>query len=80
MLRLVVVHGMNGRRMERFYVIGSLFMSLLLTIPPYATGQYGYAACFAFPNAQRLISLVFVIDGTLYWATVGTPTMIERED
>lgn len=66
--------------MEKFYVIGSLFMSILLTIPPYTTGQYGYADFYALPNIQHLISLVFLIAGTLYWATVGTLTMIERED
>lgn len=39
--RLVVVHRVNGQRMEKFYVLGSFAISLCLTIPAYATGQYG---------------------------------------
>lgn len=40
--RLVVVHRCNGRRMEKFYIIGSTLVSAALTIPPYAADQYGY--------------------------------------
>lgn len=39
--RLVVAHGINGQRMEKFYLIGSAAMSAILTVPPYAAGQYG---------------------------------------
>ncbi|THU90579.1 hypothetical protein K435DRAFT_675819 [Dendrothele bispora CBS 962.96] len=41
-LQLVVVHRVNGQRMEKFYVIGSCLVSLCTTIPPYAAGQYGW--------------------------------------
>ncbi|THU90612.1 hypothetical protein K435DRAFT_728241 [Dendrothele bispora CBS 962.96] len=41
-LQLVVVHRVNGQRMEKFYVIGSCIISLCITIPPYAAGQYGW--------------------------------------
>lgn len=40
--RLVVVHGINGRKMKKYYIIGSTFMSIALTLPAYAAGQYGY--------------------------------------
>jgi hypothetical protein len=40
-IRLVLVHGVNGQKMEKFYLLGSAFMALVLVIPPYAAGQYG---------------------------------------
>lgn len=39
--RLVVVHHINGQKMERYYILISLALSLCLTIPPYAAKQYG---------------------------------------
>lgn len=65
LIRLVVVHGMNGRRMEKFYVSGSLLMSILLTVPPYAAGQYGYATLFTLRNIRYLAILASFTDGTL---------------
>ncbi|KAF5371429.1 hypothetical protein D9757_010015 [Collybiopsis confluens] len=40
-LQFVVVHGFNGRNLEKFYIIFSLGMSAVLAIPPYAANQYG---------------------------------------
>jgi hypothetical protein len=40
-LQLVVVHQVNTLKWERYYVIGSILISLAMTIPAYATGQYG---------------------------------------
>lgn len=41
LLRLVVVHGLNGHKFEKFYIICSALMALILVVPPYALGQYG---------------------------------------
>ncbi|KAJ8089885.1 hypothetical protein PM082_018463 [Marasmius tenuissimus] len=41
-LQLVVVHGMNGRRLEKYYLIGSAVLACALIIPPYAAHQYGW--------------------------------------
>ncbi|KAK1215837.1 hypothetical protein PQX77_021538 [Marasmius sp. AFHP31] len=41
-LQLVVVHGMNGKRLEKFYLIGSALLACALVIPPYAAHQYGW--------------------------------------
>ncbi|KAK1223056.1 hypothetical protein PQX77_014055 [Marasmius sp. AFHP31] len=41
-LQLVVVHGMNGKRLEKFYLIGSAVLACALVIPPYAAHQYGW--------------------------------------
>ncbi|KIK63349.1 hypothetical protein GYMLUDRAFT_41075 [Collybiopsis luxurians FD-317 M1] len=41
-LQLVVLHGFNGRNMEKFYITFSLLLSAILVIPPYAANQYGW--------------------------------------
>ncbi|KAF4593611.1 hypothetical protein EYR40_008399 [Pleurotus pulmonarius] len=41
-LQLVVVHGWNGQQMEKYYLMVSAFISVALTVPPYAAHQYGW--------------------------------------
>ncbi|KAJ3812841.1 hypothetical protein EV368DRAFT_82866 [Lentinula lateritia] len=41
-LQLVVLYGLDGQKLERYYFIGSFLMSIILVIPPYAAGQYGW--------------------------------------
>ncbi|KAJ8515291.1 hypothetical protein ONZ45_g7259 [Pleurotus djamor] len=40
-LQLVIVYRVNGHKLEKYYLIGSLVISLALTIPAYSSGQYG---------------------------------------
>jgi hypothetical protein len=40
--RLVVVHGKNGQRLEKYYLIGATLLSFAVVIPPYAAHQYGW--------------------------------------
>lgn len=40
-IRLVLVHGFNGLKMERYYLIGSFILSVLLTVPAYGLHQFG---------------------------------------
>jgi hypothetical protein len=41
-LQLILVHHMTGPRLEKLYIIASVLLSLIITIPPYANGQYGW--------------------------------------
>ncbi|KAJ7241306.1 hypothetical protein B0H12DRAFT_1024172, partial [Mycena haematopus] len=41
-LQLVIIHGINAPKLEKFYIFGSIIISLCLTIPPYALKQYGW--------------------------------------
>ncbi|KAF7328502.1 hypothetical protein MVEN_02537200 [Mycena venus] len=41
-LQLVVVHQVNGQRLEKFYIYGSILISLCVTVPPFALKQYGW--------------------------------------
>lgn len=39
--RLVLVHNVNGKMMEKYYVIGTTIVSLALTVPALSLGQFG---------------------------------------
>ncbi|KAJ7034836.1 hypothetical protein C8F04DRAFT_1234021 [Mycena alexandri] len=39
-LQLVLVHGVNGQRMEKYYVSAAAIMALACTIPPYAASAF----------------------------------------
>ncbi|KAF9026101.1 hypothetical protein BDZ89DRAFT_1161381 [Hymenopellis radicata] len=41
-LQLVLVHGVNGQAMEKWYYIGSVSAALAVTVPPFAAHQYGW--------------------------------------
>ncbi|EIM79411.1 uncharacterized protein STEHIDRAFT_163769 [Stereum hirsutum FP-91666 SS1] len=72
-LQLVVVHRCNGRRMEKFYIIGSILISGALTIPPYAADQYGWDpledVCW-YGNSERGPRISWEIGTQLTWGTL----------
>lgn len=72
-----MVHGRNGFRLERFYVVGALVTSCLLTIPPYAAGTYGYAFSYRFLLSR---AEPVYIAGILIWVSAGTPIVMHRRD
>ncbi|KAJ7634917.1 hypothetical protein FB45DRAFT_1025823 [Roridomyces roridus] len=41
-LQLVLVHAMNGRKMERYYVLAGFFMAAACNIPAYTAGAFGF--------------------------------------
>ncbi|KAJ7733033.1 hypothetical protein B0H16DRAFT_1769753 [Mycena metata] len=41
-LHLVLVHGVNGQSMEKYYISGAFVITLACSIPPYAVGAFGY--------------------------------------
>ncbi|KAJ7704796.1 hypothetical protein B0H17DRAFT_1326353 [Mycena rosella] len=41
-LQLVLVHGVDGRMMEKYYVLGCAFLSAVCNITPLAAGQFGF--------------------------------------
>jgi hypothetical protein len=69
-LQLVIVHGVNGNAMEKYYLIGSTILSLALNIPPYALGQYGWneenATCW-YNTPSDAIRLRWVIGTLSFW-------------
>ncbi|KAK7452632.1 hypothetical protein VKT23_012031 [Stygiomarasmius scandens] len=52
-LLLVLVYRVNGRTMEKYYVIGTVVLSIVLTVPAYGLHQFGWngGTCW-FKNAD----------------------------
>ncbi|KAK7038594.1 hypothetical protein R3P38DRAFT_2906648 [Favolaschia claudopus] len=69
-LQLVVVHQVNCLKLEKFYIIGSIALSLALTIPPYAAKQYGWDPlvedCW-YANDDPKQRLAWQIGTQLFW-------------
>ncbi|KAK6983947.1 hypothetical protein R3P38DRAFT_3108578 [Favolaschia claudopus] len=69
-LQLVVIHQVNCLKLEKFYVIGSIALSLALTIPPYAANQYGWDPlvedCW-YANDDPKQRLAWQIGTQLFW-------------
>ncbi|KAJ7088737.1 hypothetical protein B0H15DRAFT_981609 [Mycena belliarum] len=69
-LELVLVQGCNGKRLERYYLLGTLAVCAICNIPPYAAGQYGWnelnQACW-FNNADRRALARWVIGTQVFW-------------
>jgi hypothetical protein len=40
--RLVLVHNVNGNRMEKFYLIGVTLLSFALNVPTFGLHHFGY--------------------------------------
>ncbi|KAJ7086823.1 hypothetical protein B0H15DRAFT_781892 [Mycena belliarum] len=67
-LQLVVVHRLNGQKMEKFYIFGSILISLCLTIPPYAAKQWDPLVedCW-YSNDNQKERLAWQIGTQLFW-------------
>jgi len=69
-LQLVIVHGLNGNKMEKWYLLGSAVLALGLNIPPYALGQYGWnvenATCW-YNTPSNSLRLQWVIGTLSFW-------------
>ncbi|KAJ7920285.1 hypothetical protein B0H13DRAFT_2656477 [Mycena leptocephala] len=58
-LQLVLIHGVNGNKMEKYYLLAAAFLSAACNIPPLAAGVFGWyapaAKCWlrVAPVAQR---------------------------
>ncbi|KAJ7659149.1 hypothetical protein DFH06DRAFT_1195151 [Mycena polygramma] len=73
-LQLVIVHQVNGQKMEKYYICGSILIALGLTVPAYASKQYGWDPLvqdcwYANPNpAERL---AWQIGTQLFWSLLA---------
>ncbi|KAF8192369.1 hypothetical protein K438DRAFT_1590312, partial [Mycena galopus ATCC 62051] len=69
-LQLVLIHGINGRMMEKYYLIGSSFLVAVCNITPLAAGQFGYFdvndTCW-FANPDPAVQLRWLISCESFW-------------
>ncbi|KAK7043180.1 hypothetical protein VNI00_008534 [Paramarasmius palmivorus] len=72
-LQLVVVHGVNGQRMEKFYLIISALLTIVLVVPPYAAGQYGWDPlekdCW-YTNDNRHERIIWQVTTQMAWTAL----------
>ncbi|KAK7058559.1 hypothetical protein VNI00_002195 [Paramarasmius palmivorus] len=69
-LQLVLIHGVDGQRMEKFYFLCSFFLAVAISLPPFITGQYGYnqlsGRCWYTTNGKEE-RLRWQIGGQMVW-------------
>ncbi|KAJ7088801.1 hypothetical protein B0H15DRAFT_930869 [Mycena belliarum] len=69
-LELVLVQGCNGKRLEKYYLLGTLTVCAICTIVPYAAGQFGWneinQACWFSTSDQRAL-VRWVIGTQGFW-------------
>ncbi|KAF9008203.1 hypothetical protein BDQ17DRAFT_1422275 [Cyathus striatus] len=78
-LQLVLVHGVNGKRMEKYYVAATTVLSIILNIPTVAVHQFGFdvdtGTCW-YSNPDPKTRLKWIIGTQSFWialaATVET--------
>ncbi|KAJ7082664.1 hypothetical protein B0H15DRAFT_436378 [Mycena belliarum] len=69
-LELVLVQGCNGKRLEKYYIIGTVAVCAICTIPPYAAGQFGWneqsLGCW-FNNPDQRAVVRWIIGTHFFW-------------
>ncbi|TFK31611.1 hypothetical protein BDQ12DRAFT_716899 [Crucibulum laeve] len=78
-LQVVLVHGLNGTKLEKYYLIGTTMLSLALNVPTFALHQFGWdetsATCW-YKNSDDKIRLRWIIGTQSFWiflaATIET--------
>ncbi|KAJ7019296.1 hypothetical protein C8F04DRAFT_1242678 [Mycena alexandri] len=66
-LELVLVHGVNGQRMEKYYLSAAAIIALACTIPPYAAGAFGYEDGCWFDSPDSVIRLQWWVGSLGLW-------------
>jgi hypothetical protein len=78
-LQLVLVHRFNGRKLEKYYVIGTFLLAIVLTVPAYGLDQFGWdeqnSTCW-FKNPSDELRLRWLVGSQSFWillaATIET--------
>ncbi|KAJ7593762.1 hypothetical protein C8J56DRAFT_925113 [Mycena floridula] len=78
-LELVLVHGVNGKRMEKYYLIGTTILSLVLNVPTFALHKFGWddqsSTCW-YKNSNDQDRLRWIVGTQSFWillaATIET--------
>ncbi|KAJ7785179.1 hypothetical protein DFH07DRAFT_679582, partial [Mycena maculata] len=69
-LQMVLVHGLNGQMMEKYYLTGSFLATEATNIPAVAAGQLGYDSMFGicwYNNPNPTTKLRWMLGSQLFW-------------
>ncbi|KIK62696.1 hypothetical protein GYMLUDRAFT_41613 [Collybiopsis luxurians FD-317 M1] len=73
-LQLVLVHRVNGRKMEKYYIIGTTLLALAITVPTYGLDQFGWNedsfTCW-FKNPNPHTRLQWLIGTQSFWIALA---------
>ncbi|KAG5640986.1 hypothetical protein DXG03_006450 [Asterophora parasitica] len=76
-LQLVLVHEVNGKMLEKYYIIVTVVLSLALNVPTYALGQFGWNAlsetCW-YSNDDKRKRLQWIIATQSFWISLAALT------
>ncbi|KAJ7858527.1 hypothetical protein B0H14DRAFT_3447235 [Mycena olivaceomarginata] len=66
-LQLVLVHGVNGQKMEKYYVLGAVLLTLACNVPPYAVGAFGFVFLETSISESRFMTLSWFVGTQAFW-------------
>ncbi|KAJ7716247.1 hypothetical protein B0H14DRAFT_3632310 [Mycena olivaceomarginata] len=67
-LQLVLVHGVNGLKMEKYYVLGSSLLVAVCSISPLAAGQFGpYNGVCWYSNPNPATHMLWLVGTQSFW-------------
>ncbi|KAF8905792.1 hypothetical protein CPB84DRAFT_1745337 [Gymnopilus junonius] len=73
-LQLVLVHHKNGQHLEKYYLIGTVFLTLLLNVPTFALHQFGWDeqsdTCW-YKNGDPNLKLRWIIGTQSFWVALA---------
>ncbi|KAF9008204.1 hypothetical protein BDQ17DRAFT_1301453 [Cyathus striatus] len=73
-LQLVLVHGVNGQRMEKYYIIATTVLSIGLNVPAFGLHQFGFnedtGTCWL-SNPDPKTRLKWIIGVQSFWITLA---------
>ncbi|KAF5373753.1 hypothetical protein D9758_000944 [Tetrapyrgos nigripes] len=69
-LELVLVHRLSGKMMEKYYIIGTTILGIVLNVPPYGLHQFGFheasGVCW-YKNPDDKLRLHWLIGTQSFW-------------
>ncbi|THU95969.1 hypothetical protein K435DRAFT_665418 [Dendrothele bispora CBS 962.96] len=72
-LQFVIIYNFRGQSLERFYIAASAVMAIILAVPPYATGVYGWdpleGDCW-YSNKNPNKRLIWQISTQMLWTAL----------
>ncbi|KAG5640985.1 hypothetical protein DXG03_006449 [Asterophora parasitica] len=73
-LQLVLVHGVNGQKLEKYYLLGVIILSLALNVPTMVLHQFGWnelsATCW-YSNPDDKARLRWIIGTQSFWISLA---------
>ncbi|KAJ7300922.1 hypothetical protein DFH08DRAFT_996631 [Mycena albidolilacea] len=78
-LQLVLVHGVNGLKMEKYHVLGSFLLVAVCSISPLAAGQFGpYNGVCWYSNPNPVTHMLWLVGTQSFWILLMASSELAR--